>query len=374
MRILLLSAYDAASHRQWRQGLVANLPQHHWTVLTLPDRFFSWRIRGNALSWIAEQQDLLKQTFDLIIATSMVDLATLKGVQPNLAAIPTLLYFHENQFAYPESGHAHHSVEAQITSIYSAIAANRLLFNSAYNRKTFLHGAKALLKKMPDHAPLSVITALEDKSGELPVPIDDICFRQKTGLPDKPVTLVWNHRWEYDKGPDRLYLVLKELVCMGVDFRIHLLGQRFRRWPEAFDTMQNEFKTQILSWGYIKNRHDYLQTLQQSDIAFSTALHDFQGLAMQEAIACGCTPVAPNRLAYPEYIPANHLSASYLEDPEQEASAMAKKIIELQASSEQLDLTQRSWGNLADRYELQLQAISNLETDYAINEIPVKLA
>lgn len=374
MRILLLSAYDAASHRQWRQGLVANLPQHHWTVLTLPDRFFSWRIRGNALSWVAEQQGLLQQAFDLIIATSMVDLATLKGLQSNLTAIPTLLYFHENQFAYPESGHAHSSVEAQITSIYSAMAADQLLFNSAYNRETFLHGARALLKKMPDHAPLSVITVLEAKSSELPVPVDNICFRQKASLSDEPVTLVWNHRWEYDKGPDRLRLVLKELVRRGVDFRIHLLGQRFRRWPEAFDYIKEEFNTQILSWGYIEDRHDYLQLLQQSDMVFSTALHDFQGLAMQEAIACGCIPVAPNRLAYPEYIPANHLSASYPEDPEQEASAMAEKIIELQASSGHLDLTQRSWGNLADRYELQLQATSNPETAYAINEIPVKLA
>jgi len=101
MRILLLSAYDAASHKQWRQALVSNLSEHDWSVLTLPDRHFSWRIRGNALSWAAEQEKTLQQPFELIIATSMVDLATLKGIVPRLAAIPTLLYFHENQFAYP---------------------------------------------------------------------------------------------------------------------------------------------------------------------------------------------------------------------------------------------------------------------------------
>jgi len=361
MRILLLSAYDAASHRQWREGLVTNLPHHHWTVLTLPDRSFSWRIRGNALSWVAEQQDILQQQFDLIIATSMVDLATLKGLQPNLATIPTLLYFHENQFAYPKSGHAHSSIEAQITSIYSAMAADRLLFNSTYNRETFLQGAKSLLKKMPDHAPLPVITALEDKCSELPVPVDDICFRQNEVKSDKPVTLVWNHRWEYDKGPDRLYLVLTELACRGVDFRLHLLGQRFRRWPEVFDQIKKEFKAQVLSWGYIADRHDYLQVLQQSDIVFSTALHDFQGLAMQEAIACGCKPVAPSRLAYPEYIPANHLTTSSLENPEQEAAAMAEKIIELQTMAKQIDITQRSWASLAQLYETQLLAAASPE-------------
>src|SRR5690606_31607509 len=57
MRILLLSAYDADSHRRWREGLVRELPQHAWTVLALPPRHFSWRIRGNALSWAFGERD-----------------------------------------------------------------------------------------------------------------------------------------------------------------------------------------------------------------------------------------------------------------------------------------------------------------------------
>jgi hypothetical protein len=35
----------------------------------------------------------------------------------------------------------------------------------------------------------------------------------------------------------------------------------------------------------------------------STALHDFQGLAIQEASLAGCTPFVPNDLSYPEYFP-----------------------------------------------------------------------
>jgi len=30
VRVLLLSGYDAASHRAWREGLVAALPAHRW--------------------------------------------------------------------------------------------------------------------------------------------------------------------------------------------------------------------------------------------------------------------------------------------------------------------------------------------------------
>ena len=98
-RILLLSAYHAASHDYWLQGLLNALPEYRWTVLTLPARHFNWRIRGNPLSWVAQESETLTRDYDLLLATSTVDVATLKGLVPSLAACPTAVYFHENQFA-----------------------------------------------------------------------------------------------------------------------------------------------------------------------------------------------------------------------------------------------------------------------------------
>ncbi len=40
-RILLLSAYDAASHQRWREQLVTMLPDYHWQTLALPPDSFS---------------------------------------------------------------------------------------------------------------------------------------------------------------------------------------------------------------------------------------------------------------------------------------------------------------------------------------------
>jgi hypothetical protein len=149
MRILLLSAYDAHSHRRWRQGLVAAFPEWRWTVLTLPPRFFSWRVRGNSLTWAYSERKTLEQPFDVLVATSMTDLSALKGLVPKLANVPALVYCHENQFAYPDRRDGQ-TIEPKVTSLYALLAADRVIFNSAWNRESFLDGARTLLQLMPD--------------------------------------------------------------------------------------------------------------------------------------------------------------------------------------------------------------------------------
>lgn len=138
----LLSAYDALSHQYWRKGLVDKFPEHDWTVLALPVRFFSWRLRSNSLTWAFSERKVLTAGYDLLVCTSMIDLSSLKGMVPELTKIPTLCYFHENQFAYPASEQQSASVEPLILNIYTALAADQVLFNSVCNRQTFIEGAQ----------------------------------------------------------------------------------------------------------------------------------------------------------------------------------------------------------------------------------------
>ena len=173
MKILLLSAYDAASHRVWREGLVRHLAEHDWTVLTLPPRFFAWRSRGNPLSWVFGESEILENKYDLIVATSMTNLAALKGIAPNMAVVPTLVYFHENQFAYPEQRERKEYQNYKLTNLYTALAADRVLFNSRYNMDTFLDGAAGLLSVMPDHVPKGIVKAVQDRSEVLSVPLEE---------------------------------------------------------------------------------------------------------------------------------------------------------------------------------------------------------
>jgi len=366
MRILMLSAYDADSHRYWRQGLIKHLDEFHWTQLTLPPRFFSWRIRGNPLSWYFEQHEILNRHYDLIIATSMVDLATLKGIIPNLSSIPTLVYFHENQFDYPPNAGKHSNLEGQMVNLYTALAADRIVFNSEYNKNSFFHGIKALIKKLPDHAPIQVIDCLKRKTDVLPVPVDDAVFETHSSrVPQQDCILVWNHRWEYDKSPQRLYLVLRLLKSKNGAFKINILGQQFQNSPDVFEKMEMEFPSHLAHFGYIENRWEYYRILRQSDVAISTAIHEFQGIAILEAVASGCIPLAPNRLSYPEIFPERFLYPSYPDDENREAEILAERLLSLieQHKHSKLpnppDIENFSWRQLKDGYRNLIKETAN---------------
>ena len=326
-RVLCLSAYEAASHRQWRELLERSLPGYDWHSLTLPPRHFRWRIRGNPLSWLNEP--LLEESWDLVIATSMVDLATLRGIQPALAQTPAIAYFHENQFAYPDRRTGQGSNEPGIVNLYTALAADRVLFNSDWNRRSLIDGVEALMRKLPDQKPRGLARRIQSKSEVVPVPVDDAVFGG--GEKDwSPVPhLVWNHRWEYDKCPERLLAILRALRSDGVPFRVSVVGQQFRSAPEAFEAIRTEFRGELVHFGFLASEDDYRSLLGEADLVLSTALHDFQGLAILEAMAAGAVPVVPDRLAYPEYVPAALRYKSTEADVDTEAARAAALIRDL---------------------------------------------
>ena len=366
MKILLLSAYEAQSHLQWRLGLLENLAHHDWTCLTLPPRHFSWRIRGNSLYWSQAQADVLRKEYDLIIATSMVDLSTLRGLVPQFSRIPNLLYFHENQFAYPISKQQHASVEPQIVTLYAALSADQLLFNTQYNLNSFIEGVDTLLNKLPDFVPEGITEGLKQKARVLPVPLSNDWFRADDALnknantPNgKPVhELVWNHRWEYDKGPERL-LSLVELLPNNLALRWHILGQSFRQQPACFAALHELLRERgwLGHWEYLKDRDQYCNVLRSADTVVSTAIHDFQGLAVLEAMASGCQPLVPDRLAYPEFVPQSCRYQSALDNAQDETKAAVKLLEQRLTNKSQntkimaANAQHYSWQKLASAYE-----------------------
>lgn len=368
MRILLLSAYDADSHKYWRQHLVTNLSEYDWTQLVLPGRYFNWRIRGNSLQWALQEGATLKAGYDLIIATSMVDLSALKGFVPELAQVPTLVYFHENQFAYPEGDKGASFLEPKMVNLYTAFCADKLLFNSDYNRQSFLTGVAQLAKQLPEKLP-GLVEHLTAKAQVLPVPIAlqnppvDACR-----LAQKVPQLVWNHRWEYDKGPDLLLACMAELKQRQIKVQLHLLGQQFRRIPEALVSLQEQYGDTLGQVGYLESRAEYETLLTQVDYVVSTAEHEFQGLAVGEAIQYGCLPLLPDRLSYPALVGIDNCFASGGASPlpiAQQAKEFANQLSLWQQLPEtqrqqrwcQMPVHQYQWCHLQAAYRQHIESL-----------------
>ncbi|NVK87239.1 MAG: DUF3524 domain-containing protein [Gammaproteobacteria bacterium] len=321
-RILLLSSYHAQSHEYWANTITHHIQDVEWTQLTLPARFFSWRTRGNSLTWGLGDYPQLAAEYDLIIATSMVDISALRGFRPNLATVPLIVYFHENQFAYPWSKHQVMDINIPLTSIYSAACADQVLFNSEYNRQSFFTGAKQLLDKMPDGIPANLIANIRRNSSVLPVPLDLPITPTLTLAPKTPLKVVWNHRWEYDKNPEAMLAVFEALARSNLPFSGAIVGQSFRDSPKCFKQITPRLRACLKHFGYL-SASDYRSCLNDSTIVLSTAWHDFQGLAMQMAMAHGCIPIAPNRVAYSEYIPSSLLYS--VADNGSKAAAIAEE-------------------------------------------------
>ena len=309
VRILYLEPFEVGSHAAFTRTLEDGLP-HAFTKVTLPGRHWKWRMRGSAVHAALARAEALAGEYDVVFASSFLPLAELIGLCPRLATVPRVLYFHENQLAYPDRTATERDHHFGVTQMVSALAATRCVFNSAYNRDSFLDGAQRLLARMPDAKPPGWVETIRERACVLPVPLP---------LPDVPPPLetpsdlaagpviAWNHRWEHDKDPEAFFAALRVLHERGVPFRVRVCGERYRDAPAVFAQARAWLGERVVGWGTIDSRADYLDALGTVDIAVSTAQQEFFGLSILEATHLGAYPLVPNRLAYPEHFAAPHL-------------------------------------------------------------------
>ncbi len=348
IRVLVIEPYFGGSHKIFLNELKQHLPAFEFIFITLPARKWQWRMRV-AAPWVAHQLPK-KRHVDVILCSTFIDVACLRGLAPAwVQHTPVLTYFHENQFAYPVQKHVNKDQHYGLINYLSALASDGLAFNSKFNLATFLKGCRGVEKRSPD-MDLDLTHHIERKSQILYPGMD---FTELDTLQDakfsKKTTFVWNHRWEHDKNPEAFFAPFFKLKKKNIPFKLIILGESFQRYPEVFDEARDCLEQYILHFGYAQNRSEYLHLLKRSDVVVSTALHEFYGMAVIEAVRAGCYPVLPNRLSYPELFPENYLytSAGNLYQKLRDL-CLNKKNITMENVRERTD--QFSWAQLADTY------------------------
>ena len=253
----------------------------------------------------------------------MLDLTTFLALtRQRTASIPTVLYMHENQLTYPlpENGrigpmrrqHGERDQHYVFINFASMLAADVVLFNSTYHQESFLAALPNYLKHFPEYNELISIDLIAKKSQVLPVGInfDRLELEETPPLEDIPL-IVWNQRWEYDKNPEGLFAALFQIAAEGIPFKLALCGQQYGKRPLIFETAIERLSDQLVHVGFADSAQ-YKSLLWQSDITISTAIHEFFGISVLEAVYCNTFPILPNRLSYPEIIPDEfHTSCLY---------------------------------------------------------------
>ncbi len=371
MNILIVEPFHTGSHKAWAEGYQKH-SRHQIELLTLPGRHWKWRMAGGAVA-LAQEFNKKKLQPDLILATDMLDFSTFLGLidvsQPHLELASGAIYFHENQITYPWSPtdsdkplkRDHHYGFINYTS---ALAANAVFFNSEFHRRSFLEALPKFLKMFPDYNGMENVDLIAEKSEvlhlgmEFPPPPPE----GGTGLEVADVkvpTLVWNHRWEYDKNPEEFFELIFRLETKGVDYQLIVLGESYKNSPPIFAKAKEKLAHRILHWGFAESKEAYFEWLRKGDILPVTSRQDFFGGSVVEAMACGCIPLLPKRLAYPEHLPAEWHEQLFYESKNSLYEKLKSMLLNINEIKEKVApekfVAMYDWSNLAPRYDAAME-------------------
>ena len=364
MKILIIEPYFTGSHKQWAESFKRN-SSHKIKILSLKGQFWKWRMHGGAIT-LAKMFNAMDWLPDLIFATDMLDLNTFLSLTRNKSnGIPAAIYFHENQLSYPWSP-SDRDIKNKRDSHYgfinysSALAADKVFFNSEFHMKSFFNALIPFLKKFPDCQELDTVNVIKKKSEVLYLGMDLRRFRNHTFERDLKPNILWNHRWEYDKNPQSFFSVLKKVKNEGNDFGLVILGENFSKSPKVFEESKKEFVNQIVHWGYVDSFEEYAKLLWKSHIIPVTSNQEFFGGSVMEAIYCGVWPILPNRLTYPELLPGEMHSENIYNTEEELINKICWAMTNYQklnqcklaTISEKFD-----WQVIAPEYDKKLEAI-----------------
>ncbi|XP_072787843.1 tRNA-queuosine alpha-mannosyltransferase isoform X7 [Taeniopygia guttata] len=345
MSVLLIEPFYGGSHKQLMDLLQEEL-QEDCVLYTLPAKKWHWKARTSALYFM--QTVPTSSNYRILFASSVLNLAELAALRPDLGKLKKVLYFHENQLAYPVQKCQERDFQYGYNQILSwfmpehKLARLEKVMGVKRNGDAYQEGlpgqqeSRAVMKTSDTHpesglcepqpglcttqhegqpCPPAVPVQAEAPESTNPCQGEDkqhLTFNLSnilSGLDyqQRPLHIAWPHRWEHDKDPETFFKVLMKLKEQDLPFHVSVLGETFSEIPDIFSETREVLGSSVLHWGYLHSKDDYFRALCTADVVISTAKHEFFGVAMMEAVHCGCYPLCPKALVYPEIFPAEYL-------------------------------------------------------------------
>lgn len=378
MNITLIEPFFTGSHAAWAKGY-ARHSAHDITILNLSGNYWKWRMHGGAVT-VARKFSAMDQRPDLLLVTDMLDLTTFLALtRRETAGIPAAAYFHENQLCYPWSPTDRDVVHQRdhhygFINYSSALAADLVAFNSAYHRQAFLDALPPFLKQFPPPREVGTVKTIRRKSRVLHLGLDlqkldaPECRQSLKNKPDRPPLLLWNHRWEYDKNPEEFFQALFKLDEQGVKFQVAVLGENFQQTQPIFESARERLKHKIVHWGYVEKFAQYARWLHRADIVPITSRQEFFGASLVEAVYCGCRPLLPKRLTYPELFPFDaypDLFYRNFDDLVEKLSWALRSTEIIRKSNFRHCVEKYSWEHMAPEYDAVFSDLETLQADVA---------
>ncbi|XP_032549124.1 glycosyltransferase-like domain-containing protein 1 isoform X7 [Chiroxiphia lanceolata] len=293
MSVLLIEPFYGGSHKQLMDLLQEEL-QEDCVLCTLPAKKWHWRARTSALYFMQTVPTSSNYRF---------------MPEHKLARLEKVIAVKGNGDGY-QSGGLPGQQKSRAVMKTSDVHREPGLCESQAGLGTTQHEGlpspfTALARPIQTEASEGTNPCQEEDKQCLTFNLSNILSGQD--YQQRPLHVAWPHRWEHDKDPETFFKVLMKLKEEDLPFHVSVLGETFSEIPDIFSEAKKVLGSSILHWGYLPSKDDYFQALCMADVVISTAKHEFFGVAMIEAVHCGCYPLCPKALVYPEIFPAEYL-------------------------------------------------------------------
>ncbi len=301
MLIDLVNPWHRGSHRSWAEGY-AERSRHAIRLVALEGEAWRWRLQSGAVALVEPMAAAWRADGapDVLLVSGMVDTSVLLGLLRPPERTKVVVYQHESQVARPRPDQPE-ARDAVLAQWRGWLAADEIWFATEWHRAVAFRGLLAFAESQPGPEITRTLRALADRTAVVPVGVDLEPFSEPAVPDGGPPIVLWNHRWEPDKDPAAFVSAVDRLVRDGVGFRLVLAGDHGDSGAPEYDDLLRRHTDRVEAAGPF-DPPTYNELVRRADVVVSTAVHEFFGVAMVEAMAAGAVPVLPDRLAYPEIL------------------------------------------------------------------------